>query len=73
MSRHDDIMDLKILITEKLKSAWNISYLDLSDKLKKYHILEYIDVSYDYFNSMGIQGIIEDIEEYIKEQEEEKQ
>lgn len=73
MSRHDDIMDLKILITEKLKSAWNISYSDLSDKLKKYHILEYIDVSYDYFNSMGIQGIIEDIEEYIQEQEEENQ
>lgn len=64
-----DILDLKILITEKLKSAWNISYPDLSDKLKKYRILEYIDVSYDYFNSMGIKGIIEDIEEYIQEQD----
>lgn len=69
MSRQDDILDLKILITEKLKSAWNISYTDLSDKLKKYKILEYIDVSYDYFNSMGIKGIIEDIEEYIQEQD----
>lgn len=35
----------------------------------KYDMLSYIDVSYEIFNSMGNQGIINDLEDYIKLQD----
>ena len=34
--------------------------------LEKYDILNYINVYYEVFNSMGNQGIIDELEEYIE-------
>ena len=32
----------------------------------KKDLLKYIEVCYDYYNSMGIHGVLDDLSEYIK-------
>lgn len=70
MTRQENIFNMKITIIEILKDFWKIGYNELSIILSKYRILEYIDAGYDYFNSMGEKGIVKDIEDYMREQDE---
>ena len=44
------------------------TYSELSDLLKKYDVLGYIDVCYETYNSTGNQGIIDDLQDYIEMQ-----
>ena len=51
-----------------LMKAWKKDNFEISAILRKYKLLEYIDVSYEIFNTMGVQGVIEDLEDFIREQ-----
>lgn len=63
----DAQLSLQITMIPILAEAWNMPFTKLSDFLKEYHILEYLAASPEYFNSMGTQGIVEELEEYVTE------
>lgn len=68
-------MDLKLyaiplLVTMSsiLMERWKLGAVELAELAEKYHIFELIANSVDYYNSMGVDGIVEDLEEFIKKQ-----
>lgn len=65
-SRADAVLNMQITLIPILTKSWSISFQQLKDLFVKYDILEYIDTCYEQFNSTGNQGIIDEIEEYIK-------
>lgn len=70
MTRQDNVLNMQITIANCMKEEWNISYSEVSNLLDKYDILEYIDVCYEEYNTMGIKGILEDLKAYIHDLEE---
>lgn len=59
---------LLVTMLPVLLDRWKITATKLADLSDKYHIFSMIVNSTDYYNSMGIDGIIEDLENFIKEQ-----
>lgn len=59
---------LLVTMVTVLLDRWKISANRLADLSDEYHIFSMIVNSIDYYNSMGIEGIIEDLENFIKEQ-----
>lgn len=51
-----------------LMEAWGVDNYELSILLEKYNLVPYIDASYELYQTMGVDGIIEDLEEFISEQ-----
>ncbi len=66
--REKEVLNMQLVLIPILAEAWNKSYPELSDMLKKYDILNYIDICYENYNSTGNQGIINDIQDYIEMQ-----
>ncbi|MCD8336975.1 MAG: DUF3791 domain-containing protein, partial [Lachnospiraceae bacterium] len=58
-------LNMQITIVNCIKNAWNMDYSRISDLLEKYDLLNYIAENYDMFNSMGIKGILADLQEYM--------
>ena len=50
---------MQITLVKIMSKEWNISYSDLSDILNKYHVLKFIDIAYERFNSTGELGILD--------------
>lgn len=48
--------------------AWHKNNFEISTILEQYHLLSYIDASYEIYQTMGVKGVIEDLEEFIEEQ-----
>lgn len=69
MTREDNVLNMQITIANCIKQEWNMDYSKVSDLLDKYDLLSYIDICYEEYNSMGIKGILQDLNEYIIEQE----
>ena len=67
-AREKEVLNMQLVLIPILARAWGKSYAELSDVLKKYDVLSYIDVCYENYNSLGNQGIIDDLEDYIKMQ-----
>lgn len=63
--REYDVLTMQFCIVRILMRAWKKSASEIADILERYEILPYIDVCYEYYNSMGEQGVVEDIEEFI--------
>ncbi len=66
--REDKLLDFKISLIPYLMKAWNKDNFEISTILERYQLLPYIDASYEIYQTMGVQGIIEDLEEFIDEQ-----
>ena len=67
-SRDKEVLNMQLTLVPILAKAWNKTYSELSDILKKYDVLSYIDVCYENYNSTGNQGIIDDLKDYIEMQ-----
>lgn len=67
-SREDNVLTFKICLIPILMKAWGKNNFELSAIMDKYSLLSYIDDSYEIFNTMGIKGVIEDLEGFIKAQ-----
>ena len=67
-AREKEVLNMQLVLIPILAEAWNKTYSELSDLMKKYDILSYIDVCYENYNSTGNQGIIEDLQDYVKMQ-----
>lgn len=65
-SRADAVLNMQITLIPILAKSWNMNFRQLSTLFKEYDVLSYIDVCYEMFNSTGNQGIINELEEYIK-------
>ena len=65
-SRDKEVLNMQLTLIPILAQAWNKTYSELSDILKKYDVLSYIDVCYENYNSTGNQGIIDDLKDYIE-------
>lgn len=70
MDRNDNVLNMQITIANSMKEEWNIDYSKVSDLLEKYDLLQYIDVCYEEYNSMGIKGILLDLKSYMDAMEE---
>ena len=68
MSRKDEVLDMQIMLMPALSKAWNVTYPQLSNIVRQYDVLGYIDDAYEVFNSYGESGIVEDITDYVREQ-----
>ena len=69
MSKRDkEVLNMQLVLIPLLAEAWKKTYVELSDLLKKYDVLSYIDVCYESYNSTGNQGIINDLTDYIEMQ-----
>lgn len=66
--REKEVLNMQLVLIPILAKAWKKSYSELSDLLKKYDVLSYIDVCYEAYNSTGNQGIIDDLQDYIEMQ-----
>ena len=67
--REKEVLNMQLVLIPILAKAWKKTYSELSDLLKKYDVLSYIDVCYEAYNSTGNQGIIDDLQDYIEMQE----
>lgn len=67
-TRNDTVLNMQLALIPFLTNAWRVTFSQLSDIFRKYDVLEYIDACYENYNSTGNQGILEDLEEYIKMQ-----
>ena len=67
-NREDNLLTFKMSLIPYLMKAWNKDNFEISAILEKYHLLPYIDASYEIYNMMGVQGVIEDLESFIREQ-----
>ena len=66
--RDKEVLNMQLALIPVLAEAWKKTYSELSDLLKKYDVLSYIDVCYENYNSTGNQGIIDDLQDYIEMQ-----
>jgi len=66
--RDKEVLNMQLVLIPVLAEAWKKTYSELSDLLKKYDVLNYIDVCYENYNSTGNQGIIDDLQDYIEMQ-----
>jgi hypothetical protein len=66
--RDKEVLNMQLVLIPVLAEAWKKTYSELSDLLKKYDVLSYIDVCYENYNSTGNQGIIDDLQDYIEMQ-----
>lgn len=64
--REKEVLNMQLVLIPILSKAWDKSYAELSDILKEYDVLSYIDVCYENYNSTGNQGIINDLKDYIE-------
>lgn len=62
----EDVKSLQITLLPIMMEEWHINGTELQELLSKYDLLKYIEVCYDYYNSMGIHGVLDDLSEYIK-------
>ena len=67
-AREKEVLNMQLVLIPILAEAWKKTYFELSDLLKKYDILSYIDVCYENYNSTGNQGIIDDLQDYVEMQ-----
>ena len=67
-SRDKEVLNMQLTLVPILAKAWNKTYSELSDILKKYDVFSYIDVCCDNYNATGNQGIIDDLKDYIEMQ-----
>ena len=61
--RDKEVLNMQLVLIPILAKAWKKTYSELSDLLKKYDVLSYIDVCYEAYNSTGNQGIIDDLQD----------
>ena len=66
--RDKEVLNMQLVLIPVLAEAWKKTYSELSDLLKKYDVLSYIDIYYENYNSTGNQGIIDDLQDYIEMQ-----
>ena len=67
-SRDKEVLNMQLTLIPILVKSWNKTYSELSDIFKKYDALSYIDVCYEKYNSIGNQGIVDDLKDYIEMQ-----
>ena len=68
MDRSENVKELENTIKEVLVKEWKVDTDRVNEIFDRYDLSKYIEVSYESYNSMGIKGVIEDLEEYIREQ-----
>ena len=66
--REKEVLNMQLVLMPILAKTWKKTYSELSDLLKKYDVLSYIDVGYEADNSTANQGIIDDLQDYIEMQ-----
>lgn len=67
-NREENVLTFKISLVPILMKTWGKNTFEIAEIIEKYQILPYVDACYEYFNTMGIKGVIEDIEDYIRAQ-----
>lgn len=65
MTRSENVLNMQITLANCMKQEWNIDFCKVSDILDKYDLLSYIDICYEEYNSMGIEGILQDLKSYM--------
>lgn len=65
-NREDSVLNLQVTLIPIMIQYWKIDQLRLSNLIDKYDLLDYIDICYEAFNSTGIQGVLNELEDYIK-------
>ncbi len=66
--RDKEVLNMQLVLIPILVKRWNKSFAELAVLFSKYDVLGYIDVCCESYNSMGNQGIIDDLREYIEMQ-----
>lgn len=65
-SRDDAVLNMQITLIPILTQSWKLNLQQLNSLFQKYDLLNYIDICYEKFNSTGNQGIIDELEDYIR-------
>lgn len=61
-------LGMKITLTNVIKERYNFTWEEVSNFLEKYQVLELIDISYEMYCSIGIDGILLDIKDFVEKQ-----
>ena len=69
INRSDNVKQLEETIKEILLEEWKVDTDRLNEIFDKYDLSKYIEVCYEKYNSMGINGIVEDLQDYINLQD----
>ena len=68
MNKHkriDDVKNMQMVLIPIMMKEWKLTGDEMADYLAKYDLLNIIDDGYEIFNSTGIPGILDELEEYI--------
>lgn len=63
----EDVIDFAIIVFRECRKAWNVSAVELSVLIGMYNLVDFLERHFGYLNSMGILGVVEEVEEYIEE------
>ena len=63
--RIDDVKNMQMVLIRVMMREWKLTGDEMADYLAKYDLLNIIDDGYEIFNSTGIPGILDELEEYI--------
>lgn len=61
----DEILDFKLTMLQIMQEGFELTSNQLTDLLERHNILKFLEIGYEYFYSMGEQGILNEIEEYV--------
>ena len=63
--RINDVKNMQMVLIPIMMKEWKLTGDEMADYLAKYDLLNIIDDGYEIFNSTGIPGILDELEEYI--------
>jgi len=55
-----------IIVMEECRAVWKITAFELAELIEKYDLVNELANGYEYYNSMGIRGIVNELECIIK-------
>lgn len=66
MLNTDNIFELAYLIFNAYIEKHNLSFSEMGSLIERFKLVSFISDNEDYLNSMGIQGGVEEVEDYLK-------
>lgn len=66
MSNQDSLFELCYIIFNACIEKWDISNKSMSNLINTFNLATLVEQHQEYFNSMGVQGVVEEMEDYIQ-------
>jgi hypothetical protein len=66
----DPVLFLQVNIANAYRKLHGLTVEEFNDLDRKYNILRYLEIGYEPFHLTGTQGVVDEVEDYIRSQRE---